>query len=96
MYVNIPYMAASLYYTPTSPPKNTPPKSNDGLENVSPFKHAVILGIYVRFQGAKHARLPNKKGPLTQEILNLVMIMEEEIPGGSFRVHIIYIYYIHI
>ena len=24
---------------------------NDGLENVSPFKHGVILGIYVSFQG---------------------------------------------
>ena len=44
--------------TPTknTPPQVTPPKSNidtqkDGFLDVSPFKHGVILGIYVRFQG---------------------------------------------
>ena len=29
---------------------------NDGLEKVSPFKHGVILGIYVRFQEGAYVR----------------------------------------
>ena len=34
----------------TTPPKTNMDIQNDGLENVSPFKHG-YFGIYVRFQG---------------------------------------------
>ena len=36
-----------------TPLKTTIDTKHDGLENVSPFKHGVILGSYVRFQGCK-------------------------------------------
>ena len=33
-------------------------RKKDGLENVSPFKHGVILGSYVRFQGCSNWKTP--------------------------------------
>ena len=34
-----------------TPPKTNMDTQNDGLEKVTPFKHGVIFGIYVRFLG---------------------------------------------
>ena len=36
-----------------TPPKTNIDTKNDGLADVSPFKHGVILGSYVSFQGSK-------------------------------------------
>ena len=45
---------------------STPPKStkNNGLETVSPSKHGVILGIYVRFRGVNVGKYIKYASPM--------------------------------
>ena len=53
-----------------TPPKTNIDTKNDGLEDVSPLKHGVILGSYVSFQGSKPSTC--RSGPFERNMFRIL------------------------